>query len=211
MTTNRDWRTPILCMCFSLFLTDVSARAESYVAGQFGLTFPNTFNHVSQQGATISNLELQNSVMYGAKMGHYLDKLKYFGVETEAYTSMPSIKQQAVASNGIPMGTQSGTHLRVTTWAFNLVYRYPGEIVQPYAGVGVGVFFARASDADGSSLSVSPGLNALAGLRVFVTKQMALFGEYKFNSARLHFKDSASYPSGHYSDNLLAFGVGYHF
>ena len=83
--------------------------------------------------------------MYGAKLGHYFDNLKYFGVETEAYTLTPHIKQQAVAINGIPAGTISGSHLRVTTWAANVVYRYPGEVFQPYAGVGVGLFFARES------------------------------------------------------------------
>lgn len=98
----------------------------------------------------MSDRALKSSLVYGAKLGHYFDKLKYFGLETEAYTLTPHIKQQAVAISGIPVGTIPGTHLRITTWAFNVVYRYPGEIVQPYAGVGGGIVFAQASNATGS-------------------------------------------------------------
>lgn len=97
----------------------------------------------------------------------------------------------------------------MTTWAANLVYRYPGEVFQPYAGVGAGVFFARGSNVGGSDSSISPGLNVQAGLRVMVTKQVALFGEYKFNSTHLHFKDSNE--PAQYKANLFVFGVGYHF
>jgi opacity protein-like surface antigen len=42
---------------------------------------------------------------------------------------------------------------------------------------------------------------------VFVTKQMALFGEYKYNHT--------SFPGGdfnaHYNAHFVVFGVGYHF
>lgn len=188
-----------------LFQPDL-AKAESYVAGQFGLSVHGTYNDPDN---VVSDLKLKSSPVYGAKLGHYFDNLKYFGVETEAYTLTPHIKQQAVAINGIPAGTISGSHLRVTTWAANVVYRYPGEIFQPYAGVGMGLFFARESNAAGSDSSISPGLNVQAGLRVLVTKQVALFGEYKFNKTRLDFKDSDE--SAQYKAGLFVFGVGYHF
>ena len=60
-----------------------------------------------------------------------------------------------------------------------------------------------------SDTSVSPGLNVQAGLRVLVTKQVALFGEYKFNWTRLNFRDSDE--SAQYKANLFMFGAGYHF
>ncbi|MEQ1844004.1 MAG: porin family protein [Nitrospira sp.] len=206
MIDVKGWLIPIFCLCVAAMLPDASTKAESYVAGQFGLLAHGTYNDPDN---AVSDLKLKNSLMYGAKLGHYMDTLKYFGVETEAYTTTPHIKQQAVAINGAPAGTVSGSHLRVTTWAANLVYRYPGEVFQPYAGVGAGIFFARGSDAGGSDSSISPGLNVQAGLRVLVTKQVALFGEYKFNSTHLHFKDSDT--SAQYKASLFVFGVGYHF
>lgn len=206
MTNAKGWLTPIFCLCVAVVLPEASAKAESYVAGQFGSSVHGTLNDPDNVS---SDLGLKNSLMYGAKLGHYFDNLKYFGVETEAYTLTPHIKQQPVEINGIPAGTTPGAHLRVTTWATNLVYRYPGEVFQPYAGVGMGVFFARGSDTSSSDTSISPGLNVQAGLRVLVTKQVALFGEYKFNNTQMHFKDSDQ--SAQYKASLFVFGVGYHF
>lgn len=192
MTNAKGWLIPIFCLCVAVVLPEASAKAESYVAGQFGSSVHGTLNDPDNMSP---DLGLKNSLMYGAKLGHYFDNLKYFGVETEAYTLTPDIKQ--------------GAHLRVTTWAVNAVYRYPGEVFQPYAGVGLGMYFAHASDAALSGSSISPGLNVQAGLRVLVTKQVALFGEYKFNSTEMHFKNTDE--SEQYKASLVVFGVGYHF
>ena len=58
--------------------------------------------------------------------------------------------------------------------------------LQPYGGVGLGVFFANLSN-NGNSVSDNavPGLNALAGVRYYFTERIALFGEYKYNWAAL--------------------------
>lgn len=203
MTNAKGWLTPIFCLCVAVMLPVTSAKAESYVAGQFGLSVHGTSNDPDNVN---SDLKLKSSPVYGAKLGHYFDNLKYFGIETEVYTLTPHIKQQVVT----PPGTmQEGSHLRVTTWAANAVYRYPGEVFQPYAGVGYGVFYARGSEISSSDTSISPGLNVQVGLRVLVTQQVALFGEYKFNSTQMHFKDSDH--NAQYKASLFVFGVGYHF
>lgn len=206
MGNVKAWLAPLFSLCLAVLLPDTSATAESYAAGQFGVSVHGAYDDSEN---VVSDLALKNSWVYGAKLGHYFDKLKYFGVETEAYSLTPQIKQQAVAINGIPSGVISGSQLRVTTWAANVVYRYPGEIVQPYAGAGIGVFMAQASNATGSDTSLSPGLNLQAGLRVMVTKQVSLFGEYKFNWTRLNFKDSDE--RAQYKASLFVFGAGYHF
>lgn len=206
MVNAKAWLAPIVYLCLAALLPDASATAESYVAGQFGVSVHGTYKDPDN---VVSDLALKESWAYGAKLGHYLDNLKYFGVETEAYSLTPQIKQQTVTINGVPAGTLSGSHLRVTTWAANVVYRYPGEILQPYAGVGIGVFVAQASNAAESDTSLSPGLNVQAGLRVMVFKQVAVFGEYKFNWTRLNFKDSDE--SAQYKASLFVFGAGYHF
>lgn len=94
----------------------------------------------------------------------------------------------------------------MTTATFNVVYRYPGQVVQPYAGVGLGVFwFTTPSSTAGSA--VRPGLNVLAGTRVFVTKQMAVFGEYKYN----HTSFPVEGATANYNAHFAVFGVGWHF
>lgn len=184
--------------------------AETYVAGFAGYGLSAQLTDVRMAGGvTGSNLDLQNSPIYGLKVGHFLDDLKYFGGEAELYTATPFIKQQPHTQSG-PSGTAAGIiqgdHQRVTTAAFNVVYRYPGQVVQPYAGVGLGLFwFTTPTSTEGAA--VRPGVNVLAGTRVFVTKQMALFGEYKYNHS--------SFPDGDfkadYNAHFFVFGVGYHF
>ena len=202
--------TLILTVCMLLVLFQRTANAESYVAGFAGYGLSAQLTDVRMTGGSPgSDLDLQNSPIYGLKVGHFLDGLKYFGGEAELYTATPYLKQQQFTLSS-PSGTQTGTipgaHLRVSTAAFNVVYRYPGQVFQPYAGVGLGFFwYTTPTSTAGSELR--PGLNVLAGTRVFVTKQMAFFGEYKYNHA--------SFPGGNFDANYNAhfavFGVGYHF
>src|SRR5712692_6998420 len=194
--------------CLGVFTTPRESFAESYVAGFAGYGLSAQLSDVRGTGdiagGTGSNLGLQNSPIYGLKVGHFLDGLKYFGGEAELYTATPYLKQQQFTLSS-PLGTQTatipGAHQRVTTAAFNVVYRYPGQVVQPYAGVGLGFFWFTSPTSTAGS-AVRPGLNVLAGTQVLVTQQMTLFGEYKYNHT--------SFPGGdfqaHYTAHFVVFG-----
>lgn len=208
-------------LCLTLFSRPV--QAEMYVAGQVGVLIPNSFSNIegvdSNAGLTVSDLSLQNSVIYGAKLGYYFDSMKWLGVETEVFNSTPHIKQQDAAI-GVPgfSGTVNlaGTSLRVLNWApVNVVVRYQMGQFEPYAGVGMGVFFANVTEAVNgeSSSSTAVGLNTRLGLRYLVTKNMSLFGEWKYSRASFNFSPSSPTQAtggvkGDYSANILAFGVG---
>jgi opacity protein-like surface antigen len=204
------------------------AWGEMYIAGQVGLTSPRNASQVDLAvdqtvlpPLSLSDLSLKNSVMYGGKLGYYFDSVKSLGIETEAFTTTPHLKQQNVtvsALDGSPPVSQdlSGANFRVTTWAFNLVVRYPGERFQPYVGAGPGIFFAKLKDDTDSASSTKVGLNTQVGLRYLITQNLAVFGEWKYNHVRLNFDSQAFGPgvsgfSLHYSANLFVFGVGYHF
>lgn len=203
-----------------------STYAETYIAGQFGVTLPSvlptSFDNgltnsdltgVFDPGTTVSDQSLQNSILYGAKVGHYFKAMPWFGIEAEVYNTTPHIKQQALTFSG-PSGTVGpavlpGLHLRVLTVApFNLVLRYHRSKLQPYIGVGPGIFFARIKDpslvSDNSQSSVGIGVNAFAGLRYYFTRHVSLFGEGKFNYTRLSFDET---PPG--SFNLFGFDTDY--
>ena len=207
------WVSSVLFACLTLccLFQPTDTHAESYVTGFAGYGLSAQVSDVRGTGdiagRTGSNLGLQNSPIYGLKVGHFLDTLKYFGGEAELYSATPFLKQQPLTlSNPLATRTIPGAHQRVTTAALNVVYRYPGQVVQPYAGVGLGVFwFTPPTSTAGSA--VRPGLNVLAGTRVLVTPQIALFGEYKYNHT--------SFPGGdfqaHYTAHFVVFGVGYHF
>jgi opacity protein-like surface antigen len=211
-------------LLLSLALSSLPAKAEMYVAGQVGVNIPSSLSNVEWNGllaTTVggSDIALQNSVTYGAKLGYFFDSLKSqnfnLGVETEVYNATPHIKQQDVTIGGLNLGTIPGFTNRVLTWApVNFVVRYQGGAFEPYAGVGLGVFFSRISDGTDSSSSTDVGLNTQLGLRFRVTTNLALFGEWKFNYSNIshdNFIGSAINVSADYTAHNLVFGIGYHF
>jgi opacity protein-like surface antigen len=221
MAKRENWALGWLSLVLVLLFSS-PARAEMYVAGQVGVTLPQNLSNVewTAGGASLSgsDLALQNSVMYGAKFGYYFDSLKWLGLETEVFNTTPHIKQQDATIGGVS-GNLQGVHLRVLTWApINVVVRYQIGAFEPYAGVGLGVFFSQLSTEGFSSSSTDVGLNTQVGLRYRVTSKVALFGEWKFNHANISHNNIVNIPgfggvstSADYNVHHLVFGLGYHF
>jgi opacity protein-like surface antigen len=209
----------VALLSLSLISASLTAQAEMYVGGQVGWSFPNDFTNVegtkNLTGIGLSDLKLQNNLIYGAKLGYFFESLKWFGVETEVFNATPHQKQQTttVTAPGVSVPVDvEGSLIRVTTWAFNAVLRYPGEQFQPYIGAGVGVFFAHTDGASDTAI----GFNGLAGAKYFFTKNVAAFAEYKYQRASLEFAGNVpgfgpTGIKGDYSANSIVGGVAYHF
>ena len=182
-----------------------SAAAETYLAGQIGVTFPQSLSNVNFVSPLSPGPEfdLKTSLVYGGKLGHYFDELQWLGVEAEIFRTNPVISQR---------GAEPGAALSVTTLAMTLVARYQGRRWEPYVGVGPGIFFSRVKSASPVSRfdeaqSTSIGLNTQVGVRFFVTGRMALFTEWKYNHSRISFD---SLPNANYNAHHWMFGVSYH-
>lgn len=182
-----------------------------------------------------SNISLKNSAIFGAKAGYFFkdEGFSWLGVEVEAFTSQPTIKQQTgtttLDATFIPGPGFSGplnppttisqprtlqlteSSMRLVTVAFNLLARYPGEVFQPYVGIGGGGFyFSSSGQIDGRQ--VVPGLNAQLGLKVRATEEWGLFVEGKYNYATITNLDPVGFGfSGVYSAFNAVAGVAYHF
>lgn len=230
-------RTINVVLGISLFAITVLAimspstvQAESYVAGQFGLTFPQSLSGgVTTQegigGLDISDQPLKRSVNIGAKLGHYFSRARWIGVEMGLSYTTPHIKEGSLTFTGpggsLTSGTLSGVHQRMIIWdVVTLMLRYPGNRLQPYIGVGPALFFAslKGPTAPPGQSATAIGLNAEAGVRYFMTRHWALFGEGKYNRARLGYisndSNAAADPFGFratYSALTLSLGISYHF
>ncbi|RMH32285.1 MAG: porin family protein [Nitrospirae bacterium] len=216
----------MLFLLGSVGILSQSVRAELYVGAQVGGNFPSDFSDVNgvgaRSGVTLSDLDLDNSVVFGGKVGYFFPSIPWLGIESEVYTATPDLPSQtATASASVTVFgttiTGSGSitlpsaDVRVTTWANLIQVRYPGSAIQPYAGVGLGVFFA---DIDGTGFSDSdtaPGLVVNTGLRWYVTKRIAVFGEYKYNFVSLEFDDPTVSVEGDYSAHNVVGGISFHF
>lgn len=228
--TRRFMTTSLLTVVAAIVLSVPQAYAETYVGGQFGVTFPQSLSDVKITqdgfaGLDLSDLPLKSSAMLGAKLGHYFTKARWLGIETGLSYTTPHVKEGSITFSG-PGGSLSSPNLsglshRVITWDIaTIMFRYPGYRLQPYVGIGPSLFLAtlKGPDAPPGESAMAIGLNAEAGVRYYVTRNWAFFGEGKYNRARLGYisNDSnvAADPFGFratYSALTLSLGVSYHF
>jgi opacity protein-like surface antigen len=96
-----------------------------------------------------------------------------------------------------------------------VLVRYQAGAFEPYAGVGLRVFFSRIARDTDSSSSRDVGLNTQLGLRYRVTPNLSLFGEWKYNNVNM---DQSNFlgangldQSYNYNANIFAGGIGSHF
>ena len=225
----------LVALMVAIVLFSPKAYAESYVAGQFGVTLPSigkglTNNDLTGSflpGSTISDQSLKTSGLYGAKLGHYFQSVPWLGLEAEIYSTTPHIKQQSIIFSGPsgPVGSVDtpGVNFRVVTFApLNLTLRYHKTRLQPYIAVGPGIFNARIKDpsltSDNTQSSTNLGLNAQAGLRYYITRHFTVFAEGKYNHVRFHFPETPPGSNfnlfgfnGTYNMFHVAFGLSYNF
>lgn len=88
--------------------------AETYIAGQFGLTFTSPMKGLSDgeltssslafptgtlnipSGTSVDDQSLKNAFLFGGKIGHYFSRARWFGIEAEVFFNTPHIKQQHI-------------------------------------------------------------------------------------------------------------------
>ena len=124
-TARRFVMMSLLALLTPIVLFGPHAYAESYVAGQIGVTLPQSLNNgtVTQDGIgglDISDQPLKNSAMVGAKLGHYFTRARWIGIETGVSYSTPHIKEGSLTFSG-PGGSAttpslSGIHQRMIIW-----------------------------------------------------------------------------------------------
>jgi opacity protein-like surface antigen len=195
------------------------------------------------------DLRFDSSVVFGAKAGYFFERDLFggnIGAELDAYHFRPDLGRQSVRFSGLFAGVNGDIRTRlqsadveITAATLNLLYRfrlladpqYPRGRLHPYVGVGAGAFIARLAtttapfdaNKDIADTDVRPGFQALAGARLFLTRNIALFAEYKFLQTQTFsftFKESGTifgFPAtetardrADVSSHLVYGGIGLH-
>ena len=228
---KREWHGRggfvVASLLLLLFVPNLPAQAELYVAGMVGDSIPYSFSGVegvgTHEGDTISGLNLRNSKLYGAKIGYYFDSMKWLGVESEFFHTDPHFLRQQMTSRSpggaVTSKTLNGQDVRMNTFVpISVVVRYQMGKWEPYAGVGMGVFWAHLRDGatHESTDSVTVGLNTQVGFRYYVTTNVALIGEFKYIRTNWNFPESGPTQAsggfkGDYAAHTVSIGLGYHF
>lgn len=210
-----------------------------------GHSFSNTNDGgaSSAQGS----FDLADSVVYGMKVGYFMPgRMNWLGVELEGFNTTPHLEQRdnvpgshlrvttlglnLIARKRLACRADDRDHYDRTrhTTAYEKDGRYyddrtPVEEnercpLQVYAGAGPAIFFAETSNQFGNSSEKGEvGVNALAGLKYFVHRNVAIFGEYKFNYAGFDFQQfqstaaAAQGITGNYKASHFVGGLAVHF
>ena len=228
-----------VALLVSIVLAVPNAYPEAYIGGQIGTTVAgNSLTSVEltdfSPAGSMSDRSLSRSILGGVKLGYYFPQARWFGIETEFFYTTPHIKQQntritiepgAVLRDfgpvvgGTTVSELSGDHFRVMTWVpVNFIFRYHKTRLQPYVGIGPGLFFGKVTTTipqfAGSQSSTQLGLNVKAGAEYFFTRHVTAFAEVKYNYVRFDFPANDNGGFGFkatYSPVTIAVGLSYHF
>jgi hypothetical protein len=190
---------------------------------------------------TVHGVTLNDSGTFGGKLTAWYLPRKYnwqpqvgFELDFTRFTAdlHPQLRGMdgTVALPGFELGSFGFTAVRdvsVNTLAANLLFRYPiwstpdlpqGRIA-PYVGAGVGVQRAVLSLEifEHREVSYAPAGQVLVGMKFFIMRNLAVFGEYKriWSSHDFTYADT-SFPAGYketwsIATNVLVGGVSIHF
>jgi len=237
--TQRILSGSALGLLISVGLSVTNTYAEPYIAAQVGTGIGNMklsgvqLTDFSPPGS-MSDRSLASSVLGGFKLGYYFPRAKWFGLETEAYYMTPNIQQQPTTisvqtgavlrgvgpvAGGTTTSVLSGDNFRVMTWVpVNFMFRYYKTRLQPYFGIGPGIFMATVTSGNpqfqSSQNSTRIGLNVKGGAEYYFTRHVTAFAEVKVNYARFDFSGNPNGGFGFKADYmpiLMAVGLSYHF
>lgn len=158
---------------------------------------------IFNQGSTVSG-SIRQGAGAGLKIGLFPHATqRMLGIEIDS-----SAHGGALSFPNIVNGQHNGTgrsNILVLNTMFNLVLRYPGEVVTPYIGIGGGWSHGTLlnpniigrNDRDFDSARAF-GHQYLAGAQVMVSARVFVFGEYRYFSANYHWDSLALDFRAHY-------------
>lgn len=211
---HRGW-----CVGLLFFLAAMGspglARAEPYVAVYLGATFPLDAKITDNTASplTASGVSVDESVVFGGKFGLWSDTVRWLGLELDISGYAADIPAQVASGLSVV-----ATDMEITAFGFHLLARIPlglpeGDPMRRayfYLGGGPAIL-AVAGERGGVRQDVSEfGVHALAGFKIFLSPNIALFAEYKFTYAEVTFDITGGTEDIELKTNQVYGGIAYH-
>jgi Outer membrane protein beta-barrel domain len=216
----------------SAFADDLYDISLSGFAG-FAIPLTTTVNQTNATQSTnftAQDVKLDSSGSYGMKLTAWTTALRPkngfdLGIELDHTRFSADTRAQTASAGGVSQGVavQSAfvnkNEVGIRSIAVNALFRIPYGVTEalphgrwyPYVGVGGGVQRATMRLTDGSEDSNSALLvQGLAGIKIFIVKHVAIFGEYKFTYADHSFVFDAT-RNETIQAHHMTFGVALHF
>jgi len=173
---------------------DEQRFGEPYVAGFF--TRSNPFGgDLSFGGDKIPSLSIDNGTGGGLKVGAYFNPVnRVFGGKLDLFGNGGKLTAPRTTSGGVTRFVDQD--LTLINALFNVLARYPGDLIQPYVGIGAGVSLGifdgdiqSAAGRHGSYSAIGFAAQGLAGVRLKITEHFFGFAEYKYFAAMFNTKE----------------------
>lgn len=151
----------------------------------------------------IRHLDLDSPGVVGARLGYRFEATPDLGLQLEAYRLEPHIDEQSPGASGALFGAHPSSFGadNFTAMSFTAHYRlrglrtgaFPQGRWQPYAGVSVGTAFSDlrgerdllgAAEETGDEDGLRVELRGRLGSAYLLSRDTALFAQYKFNQRR---------------------------
>lgn len=204
----------ILC---AIFASGPDARAEGFVDLRGGYTFTEdgdvTFSASGFGSATFES-EFDEAATGGLRLGYWLGFFPWLGVAADASYFEPDVPSGGPDIYVIPVSPLLLGRVPIVKSE-----EYPYGRVQPFVGVGPGIFVSNFDDVGYSDGEVSVGLDVHAGLKVLVAPWFGLFAQYRYTSFEAEYTDEffgGPFPIDldteiEYDTHHAAGGIAFHF
>ncbi|MFI5331630.1 MAG: outer membrane protein [Desulfobaccales bacterium] len=154
-----------------------------------GATFNNGVTQTHVGSFTVANNKFDTGVAGGIKFGYFFNSIPYLGLEGETNVSPNRVSTQTVSVSPAVLG-RNQLIMPAKDWinwtsALHIVGRYgffkdsevPFGRLQPYVGIGPAV--VAMYDPEDSAKNFA--IDAMAGIRFMMLKNVSAFVEYKYN------------------------------
>ncbi|MDP3092434.1 MAG: hypothetical protein Q8N04_17305 [Nitrospira sp.] len=199
----------------------IESKVDLYLSGHAMGFFPQD-NNLTVGGASVPRTDIRGTFGAGIKFEAYpWFTNKILGGEIEAFGLGGSVRAPRITSGSGT--TQAQGNLIAVNTMYNVMLRYPGEMVQPYIGVGGGTSMGVLYDASiqhgnlaltGTSGDMAFAYQFLGGIKAFVTKRLFVFGEYKYFGTKYSFDSEGAGNSKvklDFQTQIVSGGVGWSF
>lgn len=189
-----------------------AARAEGFVDLRVGGSFTED-NDVEIDppgggGSFEVPTQYEDSVNGGVRGGYWFDSLPWLGLAADvSYFGPNDDTPGGPEYDLIPLSPLLMARVPIATSE-----EYPHGRVQPFIGVGPGIFVSLADfGAAGDDETVEVGADVHAGLNVQVTRMVSLFAEYRFTYVEPEFEVQGVDIEPELATHHVGAGVGFHF
>ena len=193
---------------FVAILLPLAASAEGFVELRVGGAFTdNNDVELSGPGGSIEfSTEYDDSVTGGGRVGYWFDAAPWLGLAADVSYFAPEDDTGGPEYDVIPVSPLLMVRLPLETSE-----EFPNGWIQPYLGVGPGIFVTEAEFGGADDDAVDVGADLHVGVNVHVTRMVSLFGEYRFTYVEPEFDFQLIEVEPELATHHIAVGVGFHF